>query len=266
MIGSADGAVNFGHALRRMKGSDVSKIVNRTMDLLETFAEQKKPLSLTDLVRILGIPLSSCHDVVHALERRGYLYEVKARGGYYPTSRLYNMARAFTENDLVAIRAAPILDRLAETLNASASLAKARGTTLTYLLVSLPADPLVFSVTPGTQARNLYATSVGKALLASYAPAARKAIVDGLALEALTPSTITTGARLLEDLAAGEARGWFTNRQESVEDAMTVSMRFEWGGAIYVITVAGTLNRMERQLDAVVAGLRAAVADLAQEA
>jgi DNA-binding IclR family transcriptional regulator len=244
----------------------MSKIVNRTMDLLEAFADQKKPLSLTDLVRLLGIPLSSCHDVVHALERRGYLYEVKARGGYYPTSKLYNMARAFTENDLVAIRAAPILDRLAETLNASISLAKARGTQLTYLLVSLPADPLVFSVTPGAQARNLYATSVGKALLASFSPADRKAIVDGLTLDALTPATITSKARLLKELVAGEARGWFTNREESVEDAMTVSVRLQWGGSIYVVTAAGTLKRMERQLDAVVAGLRGAVAALGGDA
>ena len=70
----------------------MSKIVYRTLDVFEVFAQQKRPLSLTELVRQLDIPVSSCHDVVRALEERGYLYEVRPRGGYYPTSRLFELS------------------------------------------------------------------------------------------------------------------------------------------------------------------------------
>ncbi len=66
----------------------MSKIVDRTLDLLELFAEEKRPLSLSDIARLLKIPISSCHDVLQAMQARGYLYELAPRAGYYPTLRL----------------------------------------------------------------------------------------------------------------------------------------------------------------------------------
>lgn len=244
----------------------MSKIVNRTLDFFEAFAEQKRPLLLTDLVNLLDIPLSSCHDVVRALEERGYLYEVRPRGGYYPTARLYTVARTIVENDVVALRAAPVLDRLSQTLGASASLAKAKGNQLTYLAVAEPPSPLRFAVTVGSNARNLYATSAGKAFLGSLPEPERKALVSSMALTPLTPATITSKTRLLQDIRESEARGWFMNREESVEDALTLSARFAWSGSIYVVTVAGTLTRMERQLDRAVDLLLTAARELGEGA
>ena len=60
----------------------MSKIVDRTLDFLEIFADQKRPLSLSEISRLLHIPASSCHDVVQALQKRGYIYELGPRGGY----------------------------------------------------------------------------------------------------------------------------------------------------------------------------------------
>lgn len=242
----------------------MSKIVNRTMELFETFAAQKKPLSLTALMNALDIPLSSCHDVVQALEERGYLYEVKPRLGYYPTARLFNLGRTIVENDPVVQRAEPVLQRLADALNASVSLAKAKGKDLTYLLVCPPPDPLQFMVTVGSKVRNLYATSAGKALLAGIPPKERKTLLSRMTLTPLTPATITSRKVLLKDLAQGEARGWFMNREESVEDALTISTRLVWNGAIFVVTAAGTLKRMERQRDSAVKALLATAAEIRQ--
>lgn len=242
----------------------MSKIVYRTIDFFEAFARERRPLSISELVKVLGIPLSSCHDVVQALEKRGYLYEVKPRAGYYPTVRLLDLARVIVEHDPVALRAEGVLEQLAAELNASVSIAKAKGTQLTYLLVSMPSDPLRFSVQPGTTARNLYATSAGKALLASFSPKLQKDILADLKLVPMTPHTITSKTALQRELKQSEARGWFINREESVEDALTISARFMWSGSIYVLTVAGTLRRMERQLDQAVAALQAAARRLEQ--
>lgn len=230
----------------------MSKIVYRTLDFFELFAAQKRPLSLTELTKLLDVPLSSCHDVVRALEQRGYLYEVKARMGYYPTAKLFEVAKVLVDNDPVSQRAEPILQALSSALNASVSLGKAKDAQLTYLVVCAPDDPLRFSVTVGSTARNLYATSAGKAVLGSFPLARQKAILAETVLTPLTPHTITSKAVLLKDLELSEKRGWYENREESVEDALTVSTRFTWNGSTYVITVAGTLNRMERQFDHVV--------------
>lgn len=242
----------------------MSKIVNRTLDFFEAFAQQKRPLSLTELMKLLDIPLSSCHDVLRALEARGYLYEVRPREGYYPTARLFEVAKAIVQSDPVSLRASPVLQRLSSKFHASATLAKAIDDQVVYLAVSLPADPLHFAVSPGTSARNLYATSVGKAFLASLPVAQRKRLVDAMALTPLTRATITSKTRLLKDLQEGEARGYFVNREESVDDALTLSAAFDWSGAVYIVTIAGTSKRMDRQFDEAVEALLGACRELAQ--
>ena len=242
----------------------MSKIVYRTLDVFEAFATQKRPLSLTELMKQLDIPMSSCHDVVHALEERGYLYEVRPRGGFYPTARLHDIARTILDNDPVTERAEPILQQLCLDLAASVSLGKAKEHQLTYLVVCNPPDPLRFSVVVGASARNLYATSAGKALLGSFAPEAQARFLDSIELTPMTPFTITSRTQLLAELKESEARGWYVNREESVEDALTISTHFVWSGALYVITAAGTRNRMERQFDHAVESLLAAARRLQQ--
>ena len=70
----------------------MSKIVGRTLDFLEIFADQKRPLAASEIARLLDIAASSCHDVLQTLLERGYIYELTSRGGYYPTLRLYEIA------------------------------------------------------------------------------------------------------------------------------------------------------------------------------
>jgi DNA-binding IclR family transcriptional regulator len=241
----------------------MSKIVNRTLDVFELFASQKRPLPLTDLMKLLDIPLSSCHDVVRALQDRGYLHEVRPRGGFYPTARMLDVARTIVDHDPIAQRAGPVLDRLSKTLGASASLAVARGVDVTYLAVSLPEDPLRFTVSVGSRVRNLYATSAGKAFLGSLPEDDRAALVATLDLAPLTRATLTSRDELLADIKAGEMRGWFENREESVEDALTLSCSLRWNGSLYILTLAGTLKRMERQMDVVVMAMRQAARELA---
>ena len=240
----------------------MSKIVYRTLDFFEAFASRKTPLSLTDLVNILDVPLSSCHDVVQALEKRGYLYEVRPRGGYYPTARLFDIAKVIVDNDPIVQRAEPVLQAICDEFKVSAWLGKAKHAQVTYLVVCTSSDPLSYKVTVGSTSRSLYATSSGKAVLASFPIAEQKAILAGITLAPMTRSTITSKAELLKDLQLGETRGWFENREESVEDALAISTRFDWSGSMYVITVAGSLTRVDRQLSEVVKAAKAAATTL----
>lgn len=233
----------------------MSKIVQRTLDVFEIYAAHKGPLSLSELSRLLNIPQSSGHDVVQALLERGYLYELRPRGGYYPTGKLFHISQQIQENDPIGQRAEPVLQDLSGRLHASVSLGKARDETLTYLVVCSPPDPLRFLVQVGSSARNLYATSAGKCLLGSFEPASRREIVAGLKLTPLTPHTLTSAEALLDEIERSLARGWFENCEESVEDALTFSVGFRWNQAFYVITAAGTRNRMERQREQIVAAL-----------
>jgi DNA-binding IclR family transcriptional regulator len=228
----------------------MSKIVERTLDVFEIFAAEKRPLSLTDMARLLDIPISSCHDVVHALQARGYIYETAPRAGFYPTRRLYNIGSVIAAHDLVVQRAEPLLTKLRDELGETVTLAKATGMQVLYLLVLEPEHPIRFSVTAGSEIRSLYATSAGKAFLSTLSAAALKEHLQSVELKSMTDKTITSRSKLLADIAAAKARGWFVNREESLAGAVTVSSVFLWHKAAHVITVAGPAARMERKLEA----------------
>jgi len=227
----------------------MSKIVERTLDFLELFADQKRPLSLSEIARLLEIPASSCHDVLQAMLDRGYIYELAPRGGYYPTQRMYEIARTVAEHDPVVQRADAVLRAMRDALDESVLLAKVTDLQATYLLAFEPAHPLRFLARVGDNVRSLHGTSAGKALLGSLSELALAGFLKTATLARLTPNTITSKAALRADLAAGNDRGWFLNNEESQEGVTTISARFTWISALYIISVAGPTMRMTPKLE-----------------
>jgi DNA-binding IclR family transcriptional regulator len=226
----------------------MSKIVGRTLDFLEIFADQKRPLPSSEIARLLHIPASSCHDVLQELLDRGYIYELTARGGYYPTLRLYEIAKTIADHDPVPMRADAILKALRDKIDESILLAKVQGLEATYLLSIEPSHPLRFLANVGDKVRSLHATSAGKALLAGLDEPTLAAYLRSANLAALTPRTITSKTALREELVAGDRRGWFSNRDESQDGVTTVSARFMWTSASYIVTVAGPTSRLAPKL------------------
>jgi DNA-binding IclR family transcriptional regulator len=222
--------------------------VGRTLDFLEVFADQKRPLSLSEIARLLDIPASSCHDVLQALQERGYLYELAPRGGYYPTLRIFEVAKTIAAHDPVVLRADGVLRSLRDAMDESVLLSKVQGLQAAYLLALEPAHPLRFLVRIGDPVRSLYATSAGKALLASLSESALSAYLKGLTIERLTPNTIASKPALRAELEDGNRRGWFLNREQSQDGVTTLSARFVWSSVIYIVTIAGPTSRMEPKL------------------
>jgi DNA-binding IclR family transcriptional regulator len=226
----------------------MSKIVERTLDCFELFADQKQPLSLSDVSRLLGIPPSSCHDVLKALRQRGYLYELAPRGGFYPTLRLHEIAKTIAEHDPVLLRADVLLKELRDALDESVQLAKVSGLQAVYLMTFESSQPLRMTVKVGNSLRSLHATSAGKALLASLDERALAGYLKTADLKRLTPNTVTTKSALRAQLETGRKNGWFTNREESIEGVTTLSSRFRWQDSLYLVTVAGPTARIESKL------------------
>ncbi|MGD0107850.1 MAG: IclR family transcriptional regulator [Rhodopila sp.] len=227
----------------------MSKIVERTLDLLELFGDEKRPLTLSDIARLLKIPVSSCHDVLQAMQGRGYLYEIAPRAGYYPTLRLQALGKVIADNDPVVARADLLLRSLRDTLDETVLLAKVNGLSATYLLAFEATHPLRFMISVGENVRSLHATSAGKALLGSLEERDLSAFLKTAKLTAFTDRTITTAAALRANLDLSRQRGWFLNHGESLQGVTTLSARFRWNTAVYVVTVAGPALRIDARLD-----------------
>ena len=227
----------------------MSKIVERTLDLLELFAKEKRPLNLSDIAQLLKIPISSCHDVVQAMQARGYLYEIAPRAGYYPTLRLPLLGKEIGDHDPVLMRTELLLRSLRDTLDESVLLSKVSGLNAVYLLVFDSTHPLRILVKVGDNIRAIHGTSAGKALLGSLDDRALTTFLKSAKLKPLTKKTITTAAGLRKDIDAGKKRGWYLNREESLTGVTTISVSFRWNSSLYIGTVAGPSSRIDQKLE-----------------
>jgi len=223
------------------------KSADRTILILEAFAEALEPLALSDLARRIDIPVSACHGLVRTLSARGYLYEVGPRRGYYPTQRWLDKARLIASRDPLLERAAPAMEALAAATGETVVLAKRAGAATLYLKVIESRHAVRYSAQAGDQ-KPLHASSIGKAILLQLPPEEREALLAGARLARFTPNTLTSRERLEQDLAAGLKRGWTHSRGENVPDVHAIAVPLRIAGEPYGLAVAGPEHRMAPNL------------------
>jgi DNA-binding IclR family transcriptional regulator len=233
----------------------MSKIVARTLDVFELFADEKRSLSLTEMSRILKIPVSSCHDVLQALTGKGYVYETAPRLGFYPTRKLHDIATTIAAHDSLLPRAIPMLGAVMDSLQETVCLAKVNQMSATYLYVAEPPHPLRVSVAVGSQIRSIFATSAGKAILGALAENEFEAFMKSAKLKRLTPHTILSKVKFAEEIRVSRDRGWYINREESLLGVLTLSAHFYWNEVLYILTIAGPSDRMTKKHSAAVAAM-----------
>jgi DNA-binding IclR family transcriptional regulator len=231
----------------------MSKIVTRTLEVFELFAHEKRSLSLTEMSKLLKIPVSSCHDVVHTLAGKGYVYETAPRSGFYPTRKLHDMATTIAAHDTLLPRALPMLETVMDSLQETVCLAKAHHMSATYLAVFEPSNPLRVSVAVGSQIRSIFATSAGKAILGSLSDEDFDNFMRSANLKRLTSHTILSKVRFAEEIKLSKERGWYLNKEESLLGVVTVSSHFSWNDVLYTLTVAGPAERMGKKLRVTIA-------------
>lgn len=223
------------------------KTAGRTLDLFEAFAREGKPMSLSQLARAIDAPVSSCFGIVRTLEARGYLYEVKARAGFYPTRLLFEHARAIASRDPLAERFVPLLEKLRDQTGETVLLSKRLDRQAVYLAVFDGLHSIRYSPKVG-EFRPLHASASGKALLGSLEPALRNELLGGMKLPRVTSRTITSRAALEADLEQARARGWYVTHGETVADLMALAVPVAASGEIYSVALAGPMHRMEGAL------------------
>jgi DNA-binding IclR family transcriptional regulator len=226
----------------------MAKTVDRTLEVFEIFAQERQPLSLTDLARLLQIPVSSCHDLVRTLQARGYLYEVGPRSGYYPTLRIRDIGRDIAESDPILARARLLLSSLRDALNESVFLAKAHGLQATYLLIFEGKRTLRVMRKIGDPLAPLYCKSGGKALLATLDENSLDAYLKSVRMETYTENTTVSKAELRKEIDLGRARGWFMNDGETEYDILTISASFRWDASLYIVTIAAPASRFRAKM------------------
>jgi len=221
--------------------------VERVLDILETFQTSQKPLSLTDLAEMAGIPKSSCHAIVGTLTARGYLYSLTRPRALYPTRRMYDIARDIHEKDPLVERMMALLERLRDASRETVILGKRQGDAVIYLQVVESQHPIRYSAKPG-EFKPLHSSAIGKALIGSLKEPELRTVLEGRDLHAATQATLTDSDTLIADVLESRRRGYFLTRGENVPDVWAVSAFLTVSSETLAVAIAGPRNRMENSV------------------
>lgn len=186
--------------------------VDRTLSVLELLGGHPE-LKLSEVRAHLGIGQSTAHRLMAMLVYRGFAVQD-------PDTRAYRAGPVLFEIGLSAGRAfdigrcaRPVLEWLAAESGETAHLGVLSGTDVRYADVIESAATLRVTGRVG-RLNPAHATSLGKAMLATYDDAYVRELYAGRELRAPTSRTITDLDDLLAELGRTRARGWARNRGE----------------------------------------------------
>jgi IclR family transcriptional regulator, acetate operon repressor len=240
------------------------KTADRTLDIFEAFAEAKKPLSLSEVARMIGSPVSSCHGLLRTLQKSGYMYVLDGRRRYYPTQRLFKVGSAIAMHDPLVERLASVLEKLREETGETILLGQRQDKLIIYLQV-LESPQMIRYAAPVGAINPLPSTAAGKAFLGEMTDEELARYLPELEHAQVTETTITNTEQLLADIQRSRKRGYFVTRGENIPDVMAIARTCFMDGELLAIVVAGPIHRLEPKLSSVGEALiqtTSAIADL----
>ncbi len=186
--------------------------VDRALTILEALARSNHGLRLPEVALRLGIPKSSAHSVLVALERRGYLQRNSA-GRYLFGPKIFTLANVALSNMTLRDAALPALTGLM------------RGTGVAAKMAILDRDQAVLieqvhpprGVAPMTwlgKRLDLHCTALGKALTAFQPRDHWKRLITEHTLPQHNGKTICSPTKLLNELLLTRERGYALDNEE----------------------------------------------------
>jgi DNA-binding IclR family transcriptional regulator len=216
---------------------------HRLLDIFALFATERRPLSVSEMARLLEIPVSTCHGLVKALEARGYMAEAQRLRAYYPTKLLLRQATEISSFDPTLVMLGPKLARLRNEAGETVLVGKRVRLESVYLDVIESQEHLRFIAKVG-ELRPLYATAAGKALLGAMHEKERASVIARLKIQRFTSTTVSTREQLAVEINEGVRAGYFNSEGGFVEGTYSISVPVQVHGEWLGVVIAGPRERV----------------------
>jgi DNA-binding IclR family transcriptional regulator len=199
-------------------------VISKAVSLLDAFGPNTPELTLTDLARATGLPLSTIHRLASELVEWGGL-ERAAGSGYRIGTRLRELGalahHGGSFRDTLRDVAEPLMHDLYEATGENVVLAVHNGHEA--LVVETIGGPETLPLLAGRDVRvPLHATGAGKVLLAHAPPAVLAELVEA-GLPRYTPCTIVVPGQLRRALAEVRRTGIAYAREEMALGSLSVA-------------------------------------------
>ena len=229
--------------IRRSKSADVG-VLAKVLRIFDALHESPSGLNLKQIGDQTKLNKSTAYRFLSHLEREGYLVRDE-RGVYILGMRLFELASISSHQAALRKLAQPALRNLQKVTGETVNLGVLHGTMVVY--VDVLESPHEFRLVSRVGLyRPLYATALGKSLLAFLQSDRREELLRNIQLRPLTPSTISTPLRFRKELYLIRERGYALDDEESYLGARCVAAPIldSDGEAEAAISVAGPTCRI----------------------
>jgi DNA-binding IclR family transcriptional regulator len=200
--------------------SQARSVTARAFGVLEAFTPAAPTLTLSEIARRAGLPLTTAHRLVAELRRAGAL-ERDADGSYRIGLRLWEIASLAPRGVPLREAALPFLEDLYEVTHENAQLGVREGHDVVYI-ERIAGRRAVGVLTRVGGRFPLHASGIGLVLLA-HAPEALQQEVLGRPLQRFTDYTVTDPDRLERILVQIRRDGVAISDRQVTDDAMSVA-------------------------------------------
>ncbi|MGF3022178.1 IclR family transcriptional regulator [Methylobacterium aquaticum] len=229
------------------------------LELMEYFAERRRPATLAEISDGLGWPRSSTFNLVGTLVEKGYLYEPRPRAGYYPTPRWLTLAQAVAEAEPLPDVVGDLVADVAAATGETTAIGTLTGVHALFLAVAESRHQVRYHARVGDRVP-IHASSAGRAILAQYPPAARQAVYRRIAFERFSDTTPMSVDTVEHELTEAGERGYHQSASEYIADLAGVALPLPLGDRRLSIVVAGPTSRCLTRRPETAALLKAALA------
>jgi DNA-binding IclR family transcriptional regulator len=219
----------------------------RGLEILSCFTVRESALPVSDLAARLGLERGSVYRLAYTLTQLGYLEFDENTKRYSPSTKVLTLAANATSGMALTSAALPHLKELSARFNETVSLATLIGNqaVIVHRIESaqiLTARFQLWSSLP------VYCSSLGKTLLAYLPPEDAKKILASVEFVRLTPRTMTSISKLLQNFAEIRNCGYGLNDEEMTPGLIAAAAPI-WQDAkvIGVVDLSTLLSRIPRE-------------------
>lgn len=242
----------------------IVKQAANVLDLIEFFAVHQRPATLAEIAKHFDWPRSSTFNLLGTLAERGFLYEPRARGGFYPAPMWAALIGKIETSQPIPSDLHALLESLVACTGETAVLAAASGSHALFLDAVESPHAIRYTAVPGKLVP-LHVTATGRALLSQMAREDRAAVLRKADFKRYTATTLMTAAMVEQQVKDSLALGWFEGRGEYTNDLGGVALPLDLGHRQFAVLVAGPMTRIERRIPDFVEVIRKAIAGLERD-
>jgi DNA-binding IclR family transcriptional regulator len=239
------------------------QVIDRAVQLLDSFAIDRPELSMSDLVGLTGLSKPTVHRLLVVLHGHHIVERNEETKRYRLGFKLFELGNRVIARLDYGKGAEAYLRRLVDETGETANLAVLDNGLAYYVAKVEGTRPLRMPSRVGTSLP-AHATAVGKVLLAHLSSASLESVLTHRPLVAYGPRSITDRRRLEAELQRIREQGYGIDDEEIDEGLRCVAapVRDHTGSVVAAISVSGPVSRLT---DDAIAGLAHRLMETARE-